>query len=427
MRTRNTLIHKVIYNCPAPKPVLEVLLRVFPESVAMSDHAGWLPLHAALQTNKDGETLKLLVRSYPKALAVKHTSTSGVSKEFPLHVALRSHCDADVIAEFLQNQETDSWSTDGHYCPDGVLAETGCEPVINTAVASNDGVEIVRLLLSARAQAGTRCRTTGFSALESVLVSSHVEELFDTVFNAVQDEGCSWAVTKNIFGTPLHVALKHRVPLRIITQLVDSDPSALTVQDFAGRMPIHVAAMNVTHASLLVILAKWRPKTLHAVSTHHWTPLQLAVQHRPCAGAIQDVSLFDTTGSLFRVLDFRGRSLLALAIAVDAPVRVIQELFAAMPQRLPNVLELRERPNGAMCEAIRLAQRPPVPRHPDVVSAVTVEEQEVPPLNVVTDSQVYREMRPRPKRLIGKKVPEDGFFKKVVVAFSSVFLPFGLA
>ena len=48
------------------------------------------------------------------------------------------------------------------------------------------------MLLASRARAGTGSRTTGFSALESVLVSKHGEDLFDTVFCVVQDEQCTW-------------------------------------------------------------------------------------------------------------------------------------------------------------------------------------------------------------------------------------------
>jgi len=75
----------------------------------------------------------------------------------------------------------------------------------------------------------------------------------------------------------LHIAVKSRVPDRIVSYLMRMYPEGVTLQDSMGRVPLHYAVSNLRSLSLLSELIAACPRSIWAQDKVGWSPLHVAV------------------------------------------------------------------------------------------------------------------------------------------------------
>ncbi len=77
--------------------VINMLLKAYPKAAEVKNYYGWLPLHAALNSEASPDVINMLLKAYPKASEVKN-----YYGWLPLHAALNNEASPDVINKQTQ-------------------------------------------------------------------------------------------------------------------------------------------------------------------------------------------------------------------------------------------------------------------------------------------------------------------------------------
>jgi hypothetical protein len=138
---------------------------------------------------------------------------------------------------------------------------------------------------------------------------------------------------------PLHVAVISDVLPDTLECLCRLCPQALRARDIDHRLPLHLALSHGADFILIRQLVAEDPLSIHVRAGSDVTPMQMAVMNRCAPGVILELARADAESrsqetsapSALDCLDRRGRTLLELAIAHNAPKHVVEELTALSP------------------------------------------------------------------------------------------------
>mmetsp|Transcript_75850 Transcript_75850/g.180171 ORF Transcript_75850/g.180171 Transcript_75850/m.180171 type:complete len:905 (+) Transcript_75850:244-2958(+) len=227
------------------------------------------------------------------------------------------------------NNHSDHHDNPNHNRSAGVGMEINVgSPVIVDAVPVPESEQqaTIKLLISKRCSPTVRCAKTGYSAIEICLIEKQ-EHLFNFLLSLTLYLKPEDLLSYGPGGRQaLHVAVTAGASLRCLRALCQEAGDSLRTPDTSGKLPIHLAVCQASVGHVRELLYWW-DEAKNARDGNGMSPLQLAVTHKAAPGVCFELAR-DNAKAL-AVKDFRGRSLLELAAAHNAPQHVIQDIMEA--------------------------------------------------------------------------------------------------
>lgn len=325
-------LHYAIKGCAKPKIQL-ALLKARPAAASEEDSVGNLPLQLAIVNGSPADVVEKLVDQYPRA--VFRGMGGGKLGEYPLHRALDRPLPVSVISRLLDSADETHWSANGNYNPRQKASleqhQAQCGIPLHIAIKRGD-VGTVEQLLAHRCPIEARDRRTGSTALECVLSTRDLSEgMFETVMAATLVQNPAAIETPSANGLcPLHVAVQNGSSVHIVQELMQKGPHVVSQTDAYGNLPLHLAIQSGANFSVVRQLMMGQPQAIYYADRAGRTPLLLAILHRAAPGVVFEIGRYDARGDggAFEVKDTHGRGVLELAVQLDAPLHILNEILA---------------------------------------------------------------------------------------------------
>ena len=214
----------------APAESIALLLEAAPETAAIADEDGYLPVHKISATTPL-EVARLLIRAHP-AGARALTRSSGT----PLHLAVANGACTAAVALLLEA------------APE-VAAIAGCVMCLPLhMVTRGTPLEVVRLLIRAHPAGASALTSDGNTPLHHAVFEGVPADSIALLLEVAPEA----AVTVNVKKwLPLHM-ITAATPLEVVRLLIRAHPAGLALADVDGELPLHGA---VKKARLEVVSA----------------------------------------------------------------------------------------------------------------------------------------------------------------------------
>lgn len=237
---------------------MHLLLDAFPDAIRLPDSNGKLPLHAACSYPKvEKAALQLLLRAYPDSL--KQFDKMGA---LPLHIAIQRKCPTDIIL-FLIDQAKGAARTreaSSKMYPLHMACRSGADKILLEKLIDvyPEAIDAVDAKGNTFFHVACMCRTLTAEFAEDLLVK------------------CSSATIRkpnNDGALPLHIACQHRLPLDVLSVLMDHYHDALLHKDQRGNTPLHKAFQaSTTEMTTLVLMAHREYRAVYRKNARGETP-----------------------------------------------------------------------------------------------------------------------------------------------------------
>jgi ankyrin repeat protein len=284
--------------------IISKCIELYPESLAVADREGYLPLHRLLNNASSSiEVAMMMIEKYPAAL--KHQG--NYKADLPLHIECNHQCRSIIISKCIElYPESLAVADKEEYLPLHRLLEKKSSSVevaimmiekYPAALIHKNG----RGSLPLHIECNLRCRSSiiskcielypealsmtnmwGNLPLHRLLVNS--ESSPDIALMMM--EKYPDAIKSGFHGDrPIHLECKRQCRWSIISKLVELYPESLTQVDPQGCLPLHNIlasySSRLDDKQLLMLIEKY-PAALHHQSSHGDLPLhyECKLRHR---------------------------------------------------------------------------------------------------------------------------------------------------
>jgi ankyrin repeat protein len=257
---------------------------VWPGSVRETTDAGWLPLHMAAQaraTDDDTmekvlEGLTILLRQHPRALW--EATNEGY---LPLHAAVsRGQKRGDAYLDARQSELCIVEILRGQFpMAARVAARDGSFPV-HCALRNALSLYPVEVLVGEWPESLLTRSIGGHSALHMAVMRVD-DPLLDLVEFVMEQQPQLLGDADKDGSFPIHAAVAHHQPIRILECLVNQRPEILEYADRNGCLPLHVAVSCETPSlKAIEFLVRARPGTVQRKDGRGRLALHAAALHQ---------------------------------------------------------------------------------------------------------------------------------------------------
>lgn len=134
-------------------------------------------------------------------------------------------------------------------------------------------------------------------------------------------------------GLALHHAICEKAPDHVILKILECHPQALQKKTSRScRLPLHVACLFASSTDVTMALMRRFPDALGVTDVYHRVPLHYSLSNR------QDVEVheafLDVNDLVCRRRDFRGWSVLHMAVASGSPLSLVRRIVELYPKAL---------------------------------------------------------------------------------------------
>jgi len=297
-RVYRSPLHFACMSENAPIALIEAFLRVCPDSVRLSTPTKRrLPLHDACRYSTSLSIIQLIVKAWPDS--VKQMHSDDLHNFFPLHEVLRNSTPSLDIIQFLVHQ----W-------PESIrLTVMGPQFPFNTlhwACLHGVSLSIIKFLVEQWPEA-VRMRSGPFGLpLEIVLILSGTstekiefliaawpdcmkEVKYQTLCTALRHQGKNtdtialllnlWPEEKRT-GLLVHEACSGKTSFRVLQNLIEIWPDAVSIRDDDGNLPLHQACTWLARdedsvPKVQFLVGKW-PDAVQERTRNGMLPLHIA-------------------------------------------------------------------------------------------------------------------------------------------------------
>lgn len=256
-------LHIAVSNSATLENVV-MLIDAYPQAIRKPDNNGRLVLHAACTNPRvELDLLRMLIIADPNGL-----KTFDKYGSLPLHLAIQRKLPTNILL-FLMDQQAGSVRTreaSTMMYPLHLACRSGCDKAVLDKM-----VKIYPKAIEAVDKKGN----TFFhvACMYRQLTVEYCESLLDYVtFDTIRQ-------TNDDLSLPLHLAVQHKAPMRVLQLLIDYYPDALMHKDKRGNLPMHKAFQNNTNIHTLVRLAQRNHLALNRRNKRHELP-------EDCAGPL---------------------------------------------------------------------------------------------------------------------------------------------
>ncbi len=288
---------------------LNLLLKMYPESIRHANIRGQLPIHSAAMVSKSPEFCSVLIEAYPGSERI-----AGPLGMLPIHCACMSKTATNTVAtvEYLYNLYPDGIN----YAAVGVnLDGHGQEPYpIHITISSLVGVnrvdpeaavDIVQFLLGS----DERVKLQRFSQSQGLLSLSTFAYAYLQDYNDA-NIGAALKIIKAIYDAHpqaiesydvashmhrCHPQVQTFVTEELVYSRLSKQRHLMTTPDGSGQLPLHVAVQNNARLGSIKLLVKKYPSAVRSPDNSGALPLHLACMHHESASVVQYLIEFDTT------------------------------------------------------------------------------------------------------------------------------------
>jgi len=321
--------------------VVQLLLKAFPEGIKQKDIHGNIPLHHAITSASSAPVLEALLISYPDG--VREHNNEEVT---PLQRALEKYPNVplETIQYMLQA------------CPDSVMEKnqdgmTG----LHTAVLEGLPVDVTQKLLNVCPNAATVKDTdAGMTPLMYAILNDAPMNVIQALLEACPES----ASIPDADGTsPFCCGI---AKVEVLQAILDTDSSAVRAVDKEGSTPLHFAVKERVPASVIEFLLKAYPDATTVKDTHGRTPLHNALgnhgssHHRAPHEVVQ--LLLKACPDAAKEKDEMGRTPLYWGIEMESSVCIIESILEACP-------ESSEEEDDYGCTPLHIAMHRAAPRN----------------------------------------------------------------
>lgn len=262
--------------------IVELLLKMHPESAKVPDSEGMLPLHLVCRHGSPFPVFQTVFQAFPQAGVLRSDDRED---RYPLHMACTRNKRPEVIL-FLADRAPQAIShqdSSGHTPLHLACASYPQADVIDALLSHDQGREALQLRTNAQ---------TGHLPLHLACKNGASTFVVHRLVNAwpgavqIADAEHKWL--------PLHYAVA-RLDLGLVDMLVEACPESVWEQDFCGRVPFQIAYDRNASVNFLRKLVPSGGPLLHFCLRN---AMDSRFVHSLLMRCPEEVSMIDSCGSL---------------------------------------------------------------------------------------------------------------------------------
>jgi len=303
-------LHKAIVK-QAPMDFIDVLLRIYPESIEEADNEGMKALHyVSLCRTQNVEQLPFLSRLLQNCGHV--TREADAEGRTPFHLACSNRACPQALEMLL----------DAH--PDGIARRTkqGKLP-IHYACEYRASPAMLQVLIKAYpngVRESNSMRSPLHYACESKAPAETIQLLLKTYFEGAAEKSIDSML-------PLHLAAANKATPDVIALLLEAYPAGVQEKDRLARLAIHHALEKAAPEDTVILLLQAYPEATGLSGYFPHLPLHIAVEKNASYAVIRELLKISPSSAgerdMYRILPLRR------AIKNRASSEVILEILSA--------------------------------------------------------------------------------------------------
>ncbi len=353
--------------------IVSALLLVYPEAVKVVDAFGRLPLHYAVEDSGSDEIIIALLNENPDAAVV-----ADKTGRLPLHLAIAKSRSDTVISALLDAHPKAAMAIDGdgrlplhdaacHISSDSVIslllashpqavsvADSSSQLPLHEAAGHNT-TAVVTAILAAYPDAARIANASGSLPLHEAARCNKNPEVCAALLG-VFPEACQ--VKDNNGRSPLHLAVAFNQSNDVFSCLLRSFPDACKLTDDHGRHPLHdAAARPIENPFIVMQLLNSHPSAASVADRSGVLPLTLAARH--CTTDTVINALLAIHHDAAKIPNKIGQLPLHVAAGFSKTTSVVTSLLSAHPDSIKHADMFGRLP---LHEAARHCERPEITR-----------------------------------------------------------------